>query len=145
MPRRDDVVVIRGIYYIIDILHPRRSEKRNVGGYRQSWRRPCGGWSAEAAMRIRTGREIGVMWVVVGTAFIAMVMVIRAVGRSASTQTASLVIGYVGLAAVGASLLITSRWVYQRGPRSMAIRAGLLALIALVFVLWLVALVFPFL
>ena len=96
-------------------------------------------------MRIETSRDIGRVWLVAGAVFITSVAVVRSFGRGAETQNAALWIGYVGLGAVGAALLASSYWVTRRGPTSRLVRIGLSALLAVALVLWLFALVFPFL
>lgn len=96
-------------------------------------------------MRVDTGQDVGRMWLIVGVLFGAMVIVLRTLPRAPGVQTPSLWIGYVGLAAVGAALVATSAWVRRKGPRSTAARLALNSLLGLAFVLWFLALVFPFL
>ena len=96
-------------------------------------------------MIIETGRHVGRVWLVAAGLFLATVGVDKLLGQSSTTRWAALVIGYIGLAGVGAALLVTSRWVDRHGPASMAARGALYVGIAAALVLWLLAIIFPFL
>ena len=96
-------------------------------------------------IRVQTSRDVGHVWLVTAIIFAATVTVVRLMGRNPDTKTTALWIGYVGLAALGAALLLTARWVDQSGPSSLLVRVALYTAIAVALVLWLLALVFPFL
>jgi hypothetical protein len=96
-------------------------------------------------MQIYSTRDVGRLWLISGVIFAASVAVVQLLGRRDEVRTASLWIGYVGLAAVGAALLLTSHWMNRSGPRSLAIRIGLRIGISVAFLLWALAVVFPFL
>jgi hypothetical protein len=96
-------------------------------------------------MRIQTGRDLGRIWLVAGIVFGASVGIVLLLGRDPSRRMPALWIGYVGLAAVGAALLLSAHWVDHSGPLSLRARLALHTLIAAALVLWLLALVFPFL
>lgn len=92
-------------------------------------------------MREHTGGEIGKVWVAAAIVFTASVYLVRA----AESQRAGLTIGYVGLAALGAALWFTWRWLQRGGPSAGPVHMALKILVATAMVLWFVALVFPFL
>ena len=96
-------------------------------------------------MQLQTGRDLGRLWFIAGGVFFTCVAIVKSLGRREEAMRVSLWVGYVGLAAVGAVLLASWVWVERSGPASPVILAGLYALIAVGIVLWLLALVFPFL
>ena len=96
-------------------------------------------------MRVQTGRNIGLAWATAAIGFAACVAVVRSIGNSPATQAPGLIIGYVGLAGVGAALVLTFRWIDRDPPRNALARAGIQFVLGLTFVVWLFALVFPFL
>ena len=96
-------------------------------------------------MRPLTARQVGRFWILSGSIFAATVVFVRLLGRSEEVKITSLWIGYAGLAPIGIALFVTWSWLNEGGPRSFVARAPLrLALIGGAL-LWLVALVFPFL
>lgn len=95
-------------------------------------------------MRVQTSRDVGRVWLFTAIIFLVTVAVVRLMGRNPDTKMTALWIGYVGLAALGAALLLTARWVNQSGPSSVLARVALYLTIAVALVLWLLALVFPF-
>lgn len=96
-------------------------------------------------MQLRTRRDLGTVWLVAGAVFAASIVIVRAFDRRAETQMLALWIGYAGLAALGAALLTSAYWVWRRSTAPVGARAGLWVLIAVALVLWLIALIFPFL
>jgi hypothetical protein len=62
-----------------------------------------------------------------------------------SSPPASYYVGLLGLLAIGLALVLTWRWVGRSGPTSTTARTTLQALLAIGTVLWLAAMVFPFL
>jgi hypothetical protein len=96
-------------------------------------------------MRARTGRDVLSTWLIAGLIFFSTVSIVRSMGRSPETRMQALVVGYVGLAAVGIALFRTGNWVIRTGPSSIPARTALYVLIAVAGALWLLALVFPFL
>jgi hypothetical protein len=96
-------------------------------------------------MRLQTTRDLRGVWLVAGLVFVTSVVIVRSFDHSAPTQTLGLWVGYIGLAALGAALLASSYWVGWRSTSSRPVRAGVSVLLALAFLLWLLALIFPFL
>ena len=96
-------------------------------------------------MRPLTARQVGRFWLLSASIFATAVVFVRLLGRTEDVKITSLWIGYAGLAAIGIALFLTWSWLGDSGPRSLLARAPLrLALIGGAM-LWLVALVFPFL
>jgi hypothetical protein len=92
-----------------------------------------------------TTRQVGRFWLISGAIFAAAVIFVRLLGHSEDVKIAALWIGYAGLAPIGVALFLTWSWLGDGGPRSPFARTPLrLALIGGA-VLWLLALVFPFL
>jgi hypothetical protein len=96
-------------------------------------------------MRIESNRDVGQLWLVSSAVFAICVGVVRGLGRDESVRTAALWIGYAGLAAIGLALLLTWQWLNHRGPRSLFIRVPLRLTVVSAIVLWMVALLVPFL
>jgi hypothetical protein len=96
-------------------------------------------------MRIESNRDVGQLWLVSTAVFAVSVGIVRSLGRDESVRTTALWIGYVGLAAIGVALLLTWQWLNHGGPRSLVVRVPLRLTVVTGIVLWVVALVFPFL
>jgi hypothetical protein len=96
-------------------------------------------------MRLQSKAELGRLWLISAAIFTASVTFVRALGRSTEVRLTSLLIGYAGLLAIGVALFRTQRWLSASGPRSSLLRYTLQGLLGLTMVLWLVAMVFPFL
>ena len=96
-------------------------------------------------MRVQTGRDIGRIWLIAVALFALTVVAVRSMGRDPGTQMVALGIGYVGLAAIGAALIFTTRWVDRAGPSSRLLRAALQLVLGAALVAWLVSLIFPLL
>lgn len=96
-------------------------------------------------MRIESNRDVGQLWLVSTAVFAVSVGIVRSLGRDESVRTAALWIGYVGLAAVGLALMLTWQWLNNGGPRRLVVRVPLRLTVVTGIVLWVVALVFPFL
>lgn len=101
-------------------------------------------------MHIQSGRQVAWLWV--GALFI---FVVSAWGSHLLLPTAgpttrfglpaSYYVRLLGLLAIGIALDLTWSWVRRSGPTSRGMRAVLQALLAVAAVLWLAAMVFPFL
>jgi hypothetical protein len=98
-------------------------------------------------MEIRSGRQVALLWVGALLLFLICAWASRALHPShpVDRPSASYYVGLVGLVAIGVALVLTWRWVGHAGPASSGARAGLQALLLLGGVLWLAAMVFPFL
>jgi hypothetical protein len=96
-------------------------------------------------MKIESSRDVGQLWLTCGAIFAACVVITRMLGRGEPVRMTALWIGYAGLAAIGVALILTWGWVSRVGPRSPALRIPLRLAIVTGIVLWVVALVFPFL
>ena len=98
-------------------------------------------------MEIRSGRQIALLWAGALLLFLICAWMSRALHPSSPVNrpTASYYVGLVGLLAIGVALVLTWRWVGQAGPASSGARTGLRALLLVGGVLWLAAMVFPFL
>ena len=96
-------------------------------------------------MRIDSSRDVGQLWLTCGAIFAACVVITRMLGRGEQVRMTALGIGYVGLAAIGLALILTWNWISRAGPPSLAIRIPLRLAIVTGIVLWVLALVFPFL
>jgi hypothetical protein len=96
-------------------------------------------------MRAQTGQDVRNVWLVTGLIFLSTVIIVKMMDRGPGRVMPALWTGYVGLAAVGGALFFTAAWVHRHGPSSFAARSGIYALIAIATLLWLLALVFPFL
>ena len=98
-------------------------------------------------MRIQSSRQIAALWAGAFLVFLASVW-----GSSAllpdgpvTTPTASYYVGLVGLVAIGIALVLTWVWVRRTGPESQVTRGALHVILAIGGLLWLIAMVFPFL
>lgn len=101
-------------------------------------------------MRIQSGRQIAALW-----AGALLVFMASAWGSTAllpdgpltrpTRPTASYYVGLVGLLAIGVAIVLTWMWVRRTGPAERGTRAVLQVLLATGAVLWLAAMVFPFL
>lgn len=98
-------------------------------------------------MEIRSGRQIALLWAGALLLFLICAWASRALHPSSpiTRPTASYYVGLVGLLAIAVALVLTWRWVGRAGPASSGTRAVLRALLLLGGVLWLAAMVFPFL
>jgi hypothetical protein len=96
-------------------------------------------------MRIESNRDVGQLWLVSTAVFLLSVGVVRRLGRDESVRIAALWIGYAGLAAIGLALLLTWQWLNRGGPRSPFARVPLRLTVVTGIVLWVFALLFPFL
>jgi len=102
-------------------------------------------------MRIASGRHLALLW--------ASALAIFAVSAWGSTALlprqplvqplarpgASYYLGLVGLLAISGALLLTWGWVSRAGPRSETARTAVRALLVALAVLWIGAMIFPFL
>jgi hypothetical protein len=96
-------------------------------------------------MRIESSRDVGQLWLTCGAILAACVVITRMLGRGEQVRMTALWIGYGGLAAIGVALILTWGWLGRAGPPSLAIRILLRLGIVTGIVLWVLALVFPFL
>ena len=99
-------------------------------------------------MHIRSSRQVAALWAgALATFFVsawASTMLLPSPG-SASGVPASYYIGLVGLVAIGLAMVLTWVWLGRNGPSSRAARTGLRTLLVVGGVLWVVAMLFPFL
>jgi hypothetical protein len=100
-------------------------------------------------MHIQTGRQVARLWVsalliLLASAWGSHSLLPTAGHTTRTSPPASYYVGLVGLLAIGIALVLTWLWVQRSGPTSRATRAVLLALLAVGTVLWLAAMVFPF-
>ena len=100
-------------------------------------------------MQMQTGRQVGQLWM--GALFIFVVsawfsnrLLPTAGGTIPTSPPASYYVGLLGLLAIGIALVLTWSWVRRSGPASPSTRALLQGLLAVGAVLWLAAMVFPF-
>jgi hypothetical protein len=98
-------------------------------------------------MHIQSGRQIAALW-----AGALLIFLASALGSTAllpttpvTRPTASYYVGLAGLLVIGIALVLTWMWVRRTGPASRGTRAVLQILLAIGGVLWLAAMVFPFL
>lgn len=98
-------------------------------------------------MQIQSGREVAVLWSGAILLFLATAWASTALTPtgSATGPTASYYVGLVGLLAIGVALALTWAWVRRAGPTSPTVRTLLQVLLGAGAVLWLAAMVFPFL
>ena len=101
-------------------------------------------------IRIQSGRQIAALWVGALIIFVASAwgstLLLPPDGTTARIgPPASYYVGLLGLLAVGIALVLTWSWVRRSGPISQSARTALQALLAVGTVLWLAAMVFPFL
>jgi hypothetical protein len=101
-------------------------------------------------MRIQSGRQVAGLWVGALLVFVASAwgshLLLPTAGPTTRTSPpASYYVGLLGLLAIGIALVLTWSWVRRSGPTSRGTRAVLQALLAIGIVLWLAAMVFPFL
>ena len=54
-------------------------------------------------------------------------------------------VGLVGLLAIGLALALTWEWVGRAGPSTIGVRAAIRIVLALVGMVWAIAMIFPFL
>ena len=100
-------------------------------------------------MHIQSSRQVGQLWIgalliFVVSAWISNRLLPTAGGTIPTSPPASYYIGLVGLLAIGIALVLTWSWVRRSGPVSRSTRALLQGLLAVGAVLWLAAMVFPF-
>jgi hypothetical protein len=98
-------------------------------------------------MHIQSGRQgarlwMGALLILVATVWGSQLLLPTAGPTNSTSPPASY---YVGLPAIGIALVLTWLRVQRSGPTSRGTRAVLLALLAVGTVLWLAAMVFPFL
>ena len=101
-------------------------------------------------MHIQSGRQLTGVWVgalliFVASAWGSHLLLPTAVPTTTISPPASYYVGLLGLLAVGIALVLTWSWVRRPGPTSQGTRAVLQALLAVGTVVWLAAMVFPFL
>lgn len=98
-------------------------------------------------MRVQSGRQVAALWAGALLIFFAGAWGATALLPTgpATRPTASYYVGLVGLVAIGIALVLTWLWVQRAGPASRAPRAVLQMLLIVGAVLWLAAMVFPFL
>lgn len=98
-------------------------------------------------MSIRSGRQVALLWAGALLLFLITAWASRALHPShpVDRPSASYYVGLLGLLAIGLALVLTWRWVGQAGPASSGARAGLQALLVVGGLLWVAAMVFPFL
>jgi hypothetical protein len=101
-------------------------------------------------MQIQSGRQVARLWVgalliLLASAWGSRLLPPAAGPTTRTTLPASYYAGLVGLLGIGIALVLTWLWVQRSGPTSRGTRAVLLALLAVGTVLWLAAMVFPFL
>jgi hypothetical protein len=101
-------------------------------------------------MHIQSGRQVARLWVgalliLVASAWGTHLLLSTAGPTNRTSPPASYYVGLLGLLAIGIALVLTWLWVQRSGPTSRGTRAVLPALLAVGTVLWLAAMVFPFL
>ena len=98
-------------------------------------------------MDIRSGRQVALLWAGALLVFLISAWVSRALHPAGPVRRppASYYVGLVGLLAIGLALALTWRWVGIAGPASSGTRTALRGLLLLGGVLWVAAMVFPFL
>jgi hypothetical protein len=98
-------------------------------------------------MRVRSGRQVAALWAVALLIFLASAWASTALlpQGPVNRPTASYYVGLVGLVAVGIALVPTWRWVHRVGAVSRSGRVVLTVLLTMGAVLWVAAMVFPFL
>ena len=100
-------------------------------------------------MHLQSSRQVGQLWIAVLLVFVATAwgsnrLLPTAGGTVPTSPPASYYVGLLGLLAIGGALVLTWSWVRRSGPRSQSTRALLRGLLAVGAVLWLAAMVFPF-
>lgn len=98
-------------------------------------------------MNIRSGRQVALLWAGALVLFLISAWASRALHPShpEPRPQASYYVGLVGLLAIGVALVLTWRWVGQAGPASSGARTALRVLLVVGGMLWVAAMVFPFL
>ena len=98
-------------------------------------------------MRIQSGRRIAALWAGAFLVFLASAWGSTALlpAGPVTSPSTSYYVGLVGLVAIGIALVLTWLWIRRTGPVSRGTRALLQVLLAIGGVLWLAAMVFPFL
>jgi hypothetical protein len=101
-------------------------------------------------MRIRTGRQLAGLWLGVLLLFLATAWASRLLLPAADTTAPtspppSYYVGLIGLLAVGGALALTWSWARHSHQLAPSARAALLALLVVGSLLWLAAMLFPFL
>ena len=98
-------------------------------------------------MRLQSARHIAMLWTSTALIFLltAWASGVLLPATPATRPPLSYYVGLLGLLAVGMSLALTWRWVGRAGPSSVIARAAIRAALALLGVLWMLAMVFPFL
>jgi hypothetical protein len=98
-------------------------------------------------MRVQSARGIAFLWAATLTFFLLSAWVSSALGPAAPAlhPTASYYVGLVGLLAIGLTLVLTWKWVGRAGPTTVGGRIAIRAALVLLGILWVLAMVFPFL
>lgn len=98
-------------------------------------------------MLIRSGRQVALLWAGALLVFLVSAWASSALHPSGpvTQPPLSYYVGLIGLLAIGLALVLTWRWVGQAGPASRGTRFAVRMLLAFGAVLWVTAMVFPFL
>ncbi len=96
-------------------------------------------------LRIRTGRQLALMWAIVAIVFVvsALISIALAPTEPVTAPPASYYAGLVGLLAVGAALVPT--WIWAGRTEAAAVGLMVQAAVIVAAILWLLAMIFPFL
>jgi hypothetical protein len=98
-------------------------------------------------MRIQSGRQVAALWTAALLVFLTSAWASIALhpATPVTAPAAGYYVGLLGLLAIGLALVVTWRWVRGRATISRGTRAMLQTLLIVGAVLWLAAMVFPFL
>ncbi len=95
-------------------------------------------------MIVRTGKQVGTVWMAALALFAACVIAARALNDAGHVK-AQYWIGDVGLLAIAAAIVMTGLWLRVAGPRSRVARGTIELFLVIGSLLWLIAMAFPFL
>ena len=100
-------------------------------------------------MHIQSSRQVGRLWMGALLIFVASAWgsnrLLPTTGTTVPTRPpASYYVGLVGLLAIGIAIVLTWQWLRRSGPASRSTRALLQGVLTVGAVLWLAAMVFPF-
>lgn len=98
-------------------------------------------------MRLQSGRQLGVIWISAVLVFLLSAWAATALLPTmlVTRPTSSYWLGLVGLLAIGLALALTWDWVARAGPVSSAARVSIRLALTLLSILWVLAMIFPFL
>ena len=98
-------------------------------------------------MRLQSTRQVGALWIATVIVFLSTAWASGALlpAVPVTHPPASYYVGLVGLLAIGLALGLTWEWVGRAGPSSIGTRVAIRLVLTVLGLLWVLAMIFPFL